>query len=200
MKIEIFVEGGGNHAITRARCREAFSTYCNKVAPPYRRPKIVPCGGRADALSSFLFAISRDERNTIFALLVDSEAPVEAATAAEHLSRSDRWNLPYLNRHRVFLMVQAMEAWFLADRGTLKDFYGDGFRANSLPGSEANIETILKIDLESSLKRASKETSKGEYHKAKHGFALLARIDPARVENASLNAAALHLFLREQLS
>lgn len=92
-----------------------------------------------------------------------------------------------------------MEAWFLADRAALEQFYGHSFRANSLPGSAANIETIRKEDLEPSLKRASRDTSKGEYHKTKHGFALLALIDPARVENSSPYAAALHQLLREQL-
>ncbi len=94
-------------------------------------------------------------------------------------------------------MVQAMEAWFLADRAALERFYGTGFRRNSLPGSE--VEAIRKEDLEPSLKRASKETSKGEYHKTRHGFALLALIDPSKIENSSPNAAALHQFLREQL-
>jgi hypothetical protein len=199
VKIEIFVEGGGNQAVTRARCRQAFSTYCNKVAPTHPKPTVVPCGGRADAFSSFLFALTRGDRNTIFELLVDSEEAVTSPTTVSHLSRRDKWVFPQLGNHRIFLMVQAMEAWLLADRATLMNFYGTGFRGNSLPGSEENIEAIRKDDLEPSLKRASKDTTKGEYHKTKHGFALLALIDPARVENASPNAAALHQFLREQL-
>ena len=96
-------------------------------------------------------------------------------------------------------MVQAMEAWFLADREALKAFYGTGFLAKSLPGTAAAIESIPKIDLEPRLNHAAKPTSKGEYHKTKHGFALLALIDPSRVEIASPYAAALHQFLREQL-
>ena len=130
---------------------------------------------------------------------MDSEGTVTDQSPVLHLTSRDKWEFPQLGNHRVFLMVQAMEAWFLADRATLAAFYGTGFRRNSLPGSEENIETIRKDDLEPSLKRASKDTTKGEYHKTKHGFALLALIDPARVENATPNAAALHQFLRGQI-
>ncbi len=45
-------------------------------------------------------------------------------------------------------MVQAMEAWFLADREALANFYDGGFLANSLPGSPTNVEAVLKDDLE----------------------------------------------------
>ena len=90
-----------------------------------------------------------------------------------------------------------MEAWFLADREALAEFYDDGFLAKSLPGSPTNIEAVLKEDLESRLKQASRQTkTKGEYHKTRHGFALLALIDPKKVEDASPHAASFHKFLR----
>ncbi len=89
-----------------------------------------------------------------------------------------------------------MEAWFLADREVLAEYYGDGFLANSLRGSSSNIKAVLKDDLERCLKHASKPTTKGEYHKTKHGFALLALINPLKVEAGSPNAARFHAFLR----
>ncbi len=93
-------------------------------------------------------------------------------------------------------MVQAMESWFLADREALAEFYSDGFLANSLPGSPTNVEAVLKDDLEPKLKHASKPTkTKGEYHKVKHGFALLALIDPIKVGNASPHARLFNEFL-----
>jgi hypothetical protein len=94
-------------------------------------------------------------------------------------------------------MVQAMEAWFLADRETLVAFYDGGFLANSLPGSPTNVESVLKDDLETRLKHASAPTeTKGEYQKVKHGFALLALIDPVKVETGSPHAKRFHDFLR----
>ena len=90
-----------------------------------------------------------------------------------------------------------MEAWFLADRETLATFYDGGFLPKSLPGSATNVEIIRKEDIEPALKNATRKTAtKGEYHKINHGAALLAQIDPAKVEKASPHAASFHQFLR----
>ena len=83
-----------------------------------------------------------------------------------------------------------MEAWFLADRDALTAFYGQGFLAGSLPG-QPNIEQIPKRSLLPVLKHASKQTSKGPYHKTRHGFAILAEIDPQRLRPASSYAGRL---------
>ena len=129
-------------------------------------------------------------------LLVDSEAPVTSAAAVQHLHSKDGWDFPALNHHKVFLMVQAMESWFLADRDALANFYDGGFLANSFPGSPTNVEAVPKDDLEPSLKHASKPTkTKREYHKVKHGFALLALIDPTKVGNGSPHAKLFNEFL-----
>lgn len=95
-------------------------------------------------------------------------------------------------------MTQAMEAWFLADREALAVYYDGGFRLNALPGSPKDIESIRKGDLEPRLKQATRDTrTKGEYHKTRHGFALLSEIDPAKVEAGSQHAKLFHDFLRE---
>jgi hypothetical protein len=88
------------------------------------------------------------------------------------------------------LMVQCMEAWFLADKEVLGEFFDQGFLVGSLPG-HANIEEVLKDDLLARLEQASRRTQKGRYHKTKHGFALLTLIDPERVAAASLRASRL---------
>lgn len=94
-------------------------------------------------------------------------------------------------------MVQAMEAWFLADREALATFYDGGFLRNSLPGSATNIEIVRKQDLEPALKNATRKTNtKGVYRKIDHGAALLALIDPAKVEKASPHAKQFNDFLR----
>ena len=83
-----------------------------------------------------------------------------------------------------------MEAWFLADRDALDEFYGPGFQAGSLPG-QANIEQIPKRFLLPALKHASRQTSQGPYHKARHAFALLALINPQTLREASVHAGRL---------
>jgi hypothetical protein len=82
-------------------------------------------------------------------------------------------------------MVQTMEAWFMADIDTLKKFYGQGFKENTIP-KKSNVETIEKDLLERSLKAASCDTkSKGEYQKIQHASKLLEMLDVDKVRQAS---------------
>lgn len=197
MKITVYVEGGGNNSNTQSRCREGFAEYCKKAAPD-RRVKVVACGGRKQAFDRFKTENNRSEPGEHCILLVDAEGPVKpGAEPATHLLERDRWDFSQLPTKQVFLMVQAMEAWFLADRDALATYYGHGFRRNALPGDNLHIEAIPKHDLVPSLENASRDTrTKGQYHKTRHGFALLARIAPDRVEAGSPHAASFHAFLR----
>lgn len=196
MTVQIFVEGGGDAKTTLTKCRQGFAEYCAKLAPHNRRPSIVACGGRQQAFDRFRTAILNGRIGEHFALLVDSEGPITSRTAAEHLQSRDGWDFDSLRAPEAFLMAQAMEAWFLADREVLSAFYDGGFLANRLPGSATNIEIIPKDDLEPKLKHASRQTQKGEYHKTKHGFAILALLDPAKVGDASPHANDFNKFLR----
>ena len=82
-------------------------------------------------------------------------------------------------------MVQIMEAWFLADRQALAKYFGAGFNPSALPGNEA-VEEVSKADLERGLKDATRNCqTKGEYHKGRHSFDILGRIDPSKVTRAS---------------
>jgi hypothetical protein len=194
----IFVEGGGNHnRDTTVRCREGFAEYCKRVAPD-RRLKVVVCGGRQQAFERFRTEVQRSQPGERCGLLVDSEGPVPSGTSPAHyLQTRDRWNFAHLPSESVFLMVQAMESWFLADRRALENYYGQGFRGKALPGDEGHIEIIPKDDLEQALVDATRDTrTKGRYHKTRHAFALLIEIDPSKVEAGSPHAAAFHKFLR----
>jgi hypothetical protein len=198
--ITIYVEGGGDHnKDTTVRCRQGFAEYCKKVAPD-RRLKVVACGGRNQAFDRFKTETGRTKPDEFCVLLVDSEGPVkQSAAPATHLHERDGWDFAQLPRKQIFLMVQAMEAWFLADRDALAAYYGQGFRRNALPGDERHIEAISKDDLVPALEQATQATkTKGQYHKTRHGFALLAKIDPIKVEDGSQYAAAFHSFLRPE--
>jgi len=196
--VTIYVEGGGNSDYTRTTCREGFARYCEKSCPPNRRPKIVACGSRQQAFDRFKIDVGRIRAGHLCVLLVDSEGPVTAGNSpVVYLQAHDKWLFPPLQNNRIFLMVQAMEAWFLADRTALAAYYGTEFRANGLPGDERHIEAIPKDDLEPSLVNASRNTkTKGQYHKTRHAFTLLAEIDPRKVEAGSPYAAEFHAFLR----
>jgi hypothetical protein len=66
-----------------------------------------------------------------------------------------------------------------------------------LPG-QANIELVAKKDVFNALRHASKKTQKGAYHKTRHGFDLLALIDPTRVRAASNHADRLFAVLERE--
>jgi hypothetical protein len=170
VSVKLYVEGGGdnNHALA-AQCRQAFAEFFRK-AGVQKRPRVVACGGRSQALKYFQGAIKSGETPL---LLIDSEGPAPASPDAN-----------------TFYMVQAMEAWFHADRQTLGEYFGASFKATAL-GARPNIEEIPKADLFDGLKRATKDCQKGEYSKGQHSFEILSRIDPSRVAAASPHANRL---------
>ena len=85
---------------------------------------------------------------------------------------------------QIHFMVQSMEAWFHADKATLQDYYGQGFRVAAL-SQRLEVENIPKADLFRGLQNATKDSQKGEYSKGEDSFKILSRIDPARVRAAS---------------
>lgn len=197
MSLTIFVEGGGNSELTLRSYRQGFSTYCGKLSPIGKKPKIVACGSRNQAFDKFKTAVRVSEEGDRCALLVDSEAPVTTGNAVQHLSQRDGWVFPpNIDSHRAFLMVQMTESWFLADREAIAEFYDGGFLPNALSQNQ-NIEAIPKADVESGLKKATRETrKKGEYRKVMHGSELVGLIDPLKVEAASPHAKRFNDFLR----
>ena len=198
MIVTICVEGGGNTEYTLRRCRQGFSEYCQKVAPRRRCFRIIACGGRGETFVRFNTELGKTRSGDLCVLLVDSEGPVQTGISSEHyLESHDGWNFDASESQRVFLMVQAMEAWLLADRDALATFYGPGFRPKNLPGDERRVEAIRKEDLEPSLVNATRDVeTKGKYHKTNHGLVLIGLIDPLKVKASSPHAAAFNGFLR----
>ena len=189
MSIRIYVEGGFEGS-TKSNCRKAFGTFLGKVIPAGSF-KIIASGSRQNAYEDFCTALKQHPDDVVI-LLVDSETAV-STPAWRHLGlrEGDKWTRPVSARdEQAHLMVQVMEAWFLADHGALSNYYGQGFLRNSLP-RRANIELIDKQQVFNALSHASKHTQKGEYHKTRHGFDLLERIDPALVRAASSHAETL---------
>lgn len=197
--IRIYVEGGGDQRATLARCREGFSTLLGKVVGDGRRPKVVACGRRSTAYDRFCTAI-RQHPDALCLLLVDSEGPVgEEGKVWGHLMTTDQWTRPEgIGDECAHLMVECMEAWLLADRACLARFYGQGFHPSALPGRE-KVEEIPKVDVLQGIEAATRHTKrKGTYEKVRHGFRLLAMIDPEMVREAAPHAARLFGFLVEQ--
>jgi hypothetical protein len=188
--IRIYVEGGFEGS-TKTNCRKAFSTFLAKLIRP-ESFKVIASGSRTQAFHDFCSALRQHSEDYIV-LLVDSETTV-TGTSWQHLRQreGDNWPRPSgASDDQAHLMVQVMEAWFLADQDSLSSYYKQGFLRNSLP-RQKNVERLDKKVVFKHLSHASKNTQKGPYHKTKHGFDLLELIDPALVREASSHAE--HLF------
>ncbi|OAD22404.1 hypothetical protein THIOM_001794, partial [Candidatus Thiomargarita nelsonii] len=174
-EIHIFLEGGGDGRNTKALIHQGFSRFLGSLVKRARQKKIkwnlTVCGSRNNAFRDFKIALKANP-NAFNVLLVDAEAPVRT-TACQHLWLRDNWDLPKIDDEHCQLMVQTMEAWLIADLETLKKFYGQGFKENSIP-KNTEVEKIDKQQLEPSLKAATRNTKKGEYHKIQHASKLLA--------------------------
>ena len=153
-------------------------------------PRIVACGGRSRAYDQFRTAVKDLEEADLAVLLVDSEEVVaEEASPWNHVKNrvGDGWEQPDgVSDDHLHLMVQCMEAWFLADRTAMRIFFGNGYAEDRLPPANTTIETVGKARLYEKLRAATKDTkTKGAYGKGKHAFKLLAELDPALIRSAS---------------
>ncbi len=118
-EIRIYAEGGGNKADTKALFREGLSVFLGQLRMLARsksiRWNIIACGGRDQAYQRFVNAFHQHP-GAFNVLLVDAEAAVAAPNAPwQHLSSRDGWNAAESSDENCHLMVQMMEAWFIAD-------------------------------------------------------------------------------------
>ncbi|MDE3181532.1 MAG: DUF4276 family protein [Acidobacteriota bacterium] len=199
-EIRIYAEGGGDSAHTKQFLRQGFGTFLRELSSKARerrvRWRIVLCGSRSDALHAFRTAMSQ-HTEAFNVLLVDSESAVRS-TPWGHLEGCGEWTGAHPPNDQCHFMAQAMEAWFIADAEVVKQFYGQGFRANALP-QQADVEQIKKNDLEPCLRNATRNTTKGEYHKGKHAWQLLQRINPAKVRVSAQHCERLFTTLTEKI-
>lgn len=181
--VRFIIEGRGEGS---AVCREALAKFLEKagVKGHFR----VQAGkGRGDAYKAYCKKLGGDE--TVI-LIVDSESAVAPSCEKGnsdnwspwlHLQNQDKWKKPKgaedIHAH---LMVRNMEYMLVSDPVALKDFYREGFKADKLPKA-IDIESVTKDDVEKRLKEATQHSKKGEYHKGRHSFQLLEKVNPDKV-------------------
>lgn len=185
MEVRVFVEGGGDSPAQHAQFRKNFHALLAKAGLSGKKPKVAVCGGRSFAYKDF-----KNYRNGYGILLVDSESPISPITEEhpaqpwEHLHQreGDKWSKPaHTSDEQCHLMVQCMEAWFIADKETLGKYFGPDFKESKLP-QHTNIPAISKANLLSGLENATKTCRKGCYSKGNHSFELLGLIDPVKIK------------------
>lgn len=198
--VRIHIEGGGETHQLRSRSRAAFTTFFEMAGLKGDMPSVVSCGSRSKAMDSFLGALKMNKKDCVELLLVDSEEPVaEGHDVWQHLRSRDGWERPEgVDDDSAHLMVQCMEAWFLADREALSDWFGAGFNASKLPAG-IDLELISKSSVLDGLKKAARETRKKTYDKGEHSFAILAAIAPSKVAEHSPHATRLLETLKKHL-
>ena len=182
--VKVYVEGGGDDLALHTKCRKGFRVFLENAGFKGRMPRIVACGSRADAYDSFCTALNIEGVDQFPILLVDGEAPVTSAPWLHVKTRAgDGWERPSgAADDHLHLMVQCMEAWFLADKDRLAGYYGQKFIPRHLPGN-ANAEEVAKADVMRGLKMATRGTKKGEYSKGSHSFEILEGIASAKIKN-----------------
>ncbi len=201
--VRVFIEGGGSTRFEQKELREGFSKLFGKVVPAGRRPSVVCGGGRGDAYKDFCQAQRSGGALEDCLLLVDSEEAVRAGVSRwDHVRDrpGDAWDRPAgATDQQLHFMVQAMEAWLVADPEALAAFYGQGFKKDKLPRRQ-NKEDVPKTDLYAALEHATRSVrTKGTYGKS-HGFALIAAVDPAKVSAACPYAERFFDALRARTS
>ncbi len=199
MKLKIYVEGGGETKNLKTHCRKGFRSFFQQAG--IENFTVTACGSRQTAYKDFGIAVKTVDENTLPILLVDSEAPILDENFGKpwvHLKQRDNWDRPnQSDESQAHLMVQCMEAWFMADKEALEKFYGKDFHENSLPKRQ-DIENIDKKDIFSSLKMAAKQTKKANYDKGAHSFEILKNIAPQKVKDASPWAKRLFQYLENK--
>jgi Domain of unknown function (DUF4276) len=190
--VHLYVEGGGDAKRLRTACRKGFTEFFKKAELAGSLPRIIASGSRRSAYDDFCTALG--QTNVCALLLVDSEEAVADSDGPwEHLKKrpGDQWDRPKgASDGQCHLMVQIMESWFLADKATVADYFGNGFKKKALPNRD-DVEAVPKADVLKSLRDATRRTAKGGYSKGKHSFEILALIRPNLVRQASHHAHRL---------
>jgi len=148
-EVRVYVEGGGDQKETKIRLRQGFHEFFAELLVgaqgKHIRFQIIMGGPRLKAFDLFRSDVPR-YLTAFCVLLVDSEGPVRTPLA-ECMPDPVAWRRLELPDKHCHPMVQAMEAWLLADVEALRRYYGQGFNRGAIPAGLSNVELIPKDQL-----------------------------------------------------
>ena len=187
----MFIEGGGDGQLHERSFRKAWSEFFRSAGLSGRMPAIVRGGGRKQTYETFAHAVRKPPSRKLPVLLVDSEERVKRGhTAWRHLKSRDCWSQPpKAGDDQAFLMVVAMETWFLADRELLKKHFGRKLIESHFKEWPA-LEDVPKATVLNALQAATAGCPM-PYEKGIVSFDLLAKLNSSRVETECPHAKEL---------
>ena len=161
-----------------------FGNHKNRARQNRIHFDMIAGGSNAETVKGFLRSC-RLNPSDLNVLLIDSEASAPSVADALRVLRSrNYWDANVAPEdERIHFMVQAMEAWFIADRQAMASHFGNGFRCGRLPNPQ-NAESISPNGLTDSINQALRGIGgrrRKKYDKVGDGARLLALIDEATV-------------------
>lgn len=215
MRCRLYIEGGGVADLDPGRMsrramvdtnaeafRRAWQIFFSKAGVDGQILEIAVGGGQHEAFALFSSQFDRYMKDNATEpkplLLVDSEEPVaDGHTVWQHLGTRNQHRFqqpPQADDDSAYMMVQAMETWFLADQETLKRYFGALLDTDVLHGL-APLEAVAKEDALTTLRQATHRCSR-HYRKGKRASDILGELDPQTVAAACHHADELLQYLR----
>lgn len=189
-EIRLYVEGGrpGVEALMRNGFNVFLADLLTQARQKRMRWQVIVSGSRNRAYQNFCHAL-QDHPDAVNILLVDAEAPVETfGKPWQHLKKRDDWDNPGVGDDRCHLMVQTMEAWFVADPERLAHHFRKP--ANAVP-DHPNTETVPKSAIEQIMSKVSQGEKNRRYDKIADGAKLLTEVRASVVRLKSAHCARL---------
>lgn len=178
--VNIVFEG---HSGLRPGFHKLLHPYVSRAREQRIRFNLVAGGSQVETIKDFL-RYCRSSPHQLNVLLIDSEMPVaNTSHAISSLRSHGSWDASAAcTDEQINFMVQAMEAWFIADPQSLTGLFGRSFRINALPNPQ-NAESTTPGELVAVIRRELRRSSsrRRDYDKVADGAKLLQIIDPAFV-------------------
>ena len=171
------------HRNLRSGFHKLFKPHIDRARRRRTRFNLIAGGSRSEVVKDFLRSC-RLQPSNVNVLLIDSEGPVsDTASAIGSLRTQSYWDeSAACNDDQINLMVQAMEAWFIADPVALVSHFGSDFNTKALPNPQ-NAESVAPDDLTAAIGEGLRNSGRRRrgYDKVADGVILLQLIDDARV-------------------
>ena len=197
-EVTVHFEG---HPNLRPGFHKLFEHHVERTRRQRVRFKLIAGGSRAEAVKDFLRSCTSQPSN-LNLLLVDSEEAVpDTASAIQSLRDESFWDgSAACVDDQINFMVQAMEAWFIADPQALVKHFGHDFNSNVLP-SPQNAEKTLPKDMTAAIRRGLGRggSRRRDYDKVTDGLKLLQLIEETRVSQHCPHFRRLMNFLCREI-